>query len=105
VPGVASNLECMSGSDLFYVEECEVTEQKQFMFRVTVKDPNAAIEKVAKFFNENSIKFTDSVFDGAGYQGRWAIADHDVIITVTKKPLWVFNYMIIEKVKKFLNDD
>lgn len=77
-------------------------EQKQFMFRVPVKNIDAALAKVRQFFQEQGIVIDGYGFEGKGYKGWYAIADHDILITITKKPIWVFNYVMVDKVRKFL---
>jgi len=76
--------------------------QKSFQFRVTVNDLDAATAKIKQFFNEHGIILNGYNFSGAGFEGVYGIAGHDIVITIAKKPLWVFNQTMIDKVKEFL---
>lgn len=82
-----------------------MAEQKEFTFKVTVKNLMKAQSKVLVYFSEQGgVVWNGFNFSGNGYEGRYAISGNDVIITITKKPLWAFNSMIVSKVREFLAD-
>jgi hypothetical protein len=82
-----------------------MAEQKQFQFRVTVKDPQRAQSKVLVFFADlGGVVWEGFNFSGHGYAGKYDIAGNDIIITITQKPIWVFNSMIVAKARDFFKD-
>lgn len=75
-----------------------------FEFTVTVNNPEAAKAKIESAFVEHGLPVdVAGAFSGQGFAGRYSIVGHDVRVVITDKPIFVFNAVIINKIKGFLD--
>lgn len=101
---------CASGGRVFsyrleMVERGDGMSAFLFMFKIPIKDPDAAKKKAVVFFAGQGIQVDAGQFKNDDWEGSYQFLPNPpgwvLEITLTDKPGWAFEWAIVKKAKAF----